>query len=182
MLKLSDNPPILSPPVESLAEMPGRWWVAHTRARFEKAFAWDLIRRDIGYFLPMVLKVTVSGGRKRRGMKPLFGSYVFFCGGPDERYEAMRTDRVCSALQVQDQAQLIAELSAVLRALRGEAELDPHPFAVVGRRCRVVAGPFAGVEGVIQQRRSRTRLILGVSVLGRGASMEIDADLLEPMD
>jgi len=45
MRKFSDNPPILSPGVDSLTELTGQWCVAHTRARFEKAFAWELHRR-----------------------------------------------------------------------------------------------------------------------------------------
>ena len=47
MLKPSDNPPMLSPGVDTLRRLDGRWWVAHTRPRSEKAFAWDLLRRDV---------------------------------------------------------------------------------------------------------------------------------------
>ncbi len=53
MLKLADNPPILTPDVESLTDLDGTWWVAHTKTHFEKSFAWDLYSRGIGYFLPM---------------------------------------------------------------------------------------------------------------------------------
>jgi len=72
MLKLSENPAILTPEVQSLVELGGTWWVAHTKARFEKAFAWDMSNRGIGYFLPMREKIIFSGGRKRRVMAPLF--------------------------------------------------------------------------------------------------------------
>jgi transcriptional antiterminator RfaH len=182
MLKLSDNPPILAPWAKSIGDLDGRWWVAHTRSRFEKAFAWDLERRHIGYFLPMVLRVTISGGRKRRLMMPLFSSYIFLCGQESDRHAAMTTNRVCAVLEVADQQGLIGELTALHAALEGKAELDPFPFAVAGRRCRVTAGPFGGIEGVVVQRKSVTRLVLGVSILAQGAAMEIDADLLEPMD
>ena len=33
MLRLSDNPTILTPKVESLTELSGAWWVTHTKAR-----------------------------------------------------------------------------------------------------------------------------------------------------
>ena len=182
MLKLSDNPPILAPWAKCIADLHGRWWVAHTRSRFAKAFARDLLRNHTGYFLPMVQRVIVSGGRKRRSMMPLFGSYVFFCGLEADRYNAMTTNRLCSVIEVSDQEQLIVELTALHLALRGQAELDPCPFVAQGRRCRVTVGPFAGTEGVVVQRMSVTRLVLGVSILGQGASLEIDADLLEPID
>jgi hypothetical protein len=78
MLKLSQNPAILTPEVDSLTELTGTWWVGYTKPRFEKAFARDLCSHGIGYFLPMREKVIFSGGRKRRLMVPLFTSYVFF--------------------------------------------------------------------------------------------------------
>lgn len=181
MLKLAENPPMLSPQAESVRELTGRWWVAHTKARFEKAFAWDLLRRRIGYFLPLLDRITVSGGKKRRVLQPLFPSYVFFCGTDDDRCAALMTHRICQTIPVADQKGLTAELAAIERALAGRAKLDPYPFATVGTRCRVVAGAFEGLEGVVLSRGKLTRIVLQVNILGQGAVMEIDADLLEPI-
>ncbi len=182
MLKLADNPPVLTPGVDALSELEGRWWVAHTKARNEKALAWDLLRHGIGYFLPMRCRVFFSGGRKRRGMAPLFTSYVFFCGDLEDRYTAMTTNRICQTLEVFDQARLIRELTAIESALAGDAELEPYPGPAIGRRCRIVGGPFDGLEGVVVERARRARLVLQVGLLGQGAAMEIEADLLEPID
>jgi transcription antitermination factor NusG len=182
MLKESDNPPTLSPNARTLGDLAGRWWVAHTRARNEKAFAWDLLHRGIGYFLPLVERVSVSGGRKRHVLMPLFPSYVFFCGSEADRYGAMTTNRICQALDVNDQNGLITELSAIEKVLSGQAQLDLYPFAVEGQRCRVAGGPFQGLEGTVVRRKAIARLVLEVGILGQGASLEIDADLLQPLD
>lgn len=182
MLKISENPPILPPEVKTVSELTGQWWVAHTKSRFEKAFAWDLLRRGIGYFLPLVERVRISGGRKRRVLAPLFPSYVFCCGSEEDRYAAVKTGRICKAIHVSDQDTLVKELVTIEKALNGEAELNLHPHAAVGRRCRIAAGPFKGLEGVVVKHRKLARLVLEVSILGQGASMEIDADLLEPID
>ena len=182
MLKLSDNPPMLPPSVRTVSDLQGRWWVAHTHPRAEKVFAFGMLSRGIGYFLPLIERIRVWGGRKRQVLTPLFPSYVFFCGTDIDRYEAMTTNRVVQAIEVFDQAALVAELGFIEQALAGKAVLDPYPFAVEGRRCRVVAGPMVGLEGTIVSRAKMTRLVLSVSVLGQGASLEIDADLLEPID
>ncbi len=182
MLKASENPPVTHPEPQSLTDAVGTWWVAHTKARFEKAFAWDLLRRDICYFLPMIERVRVSGGRKRHVQAPLFTSYVFFCGNDEDRYAALATNRLCQTIEVPDQAKLIRELSAVEKALAGKTQLDPYPFAATGRRCRIRSGPFQGFEGVVIRRDKLAQIVLEVSILGQGASMEIEADLLESID
>ena len=182
MLKASENPPILPPWVTSLEELGDRWWVGHTRARFEKVFAWALLNRSTGYFLPMVERVRVSGGRKRRVMMPLFTSYVFFCGDEEDRYAALATNRLCQVIDVPDQEALVREMLALERALQHKVQLDPYPFAAIGQCCRITGGPFVGMEGTVVERTKPARLVLQVGILGQGASMEVDLDLLEPVD
>ena len=182
VLKVTENPPIRPEGAETLAELTGQWWVGHTKSRFEKAFAWDLLSQGIEYFLPLIERVRISGGRKRRVMAPLFPSYVFFCGSDEDRYRAMTTNRLCQALEVHDQETLVGELAAIEKALAGKAKLDPYPFAAVGRRCRITAGPFRGLEGIVIQRNGTARIVLQVAILGQGAAMEVDTDLLEPVD
>lgn len=181
MLKLSENPPVTSAPAGGIAAFRGRWWVAHTKARFEKAFAWNLLGRGIGYFLPMVERVQISGGKKRRVLMPLFSSYVFFCGSEEDRYAALATNRLCQTIEVAEQEMLIRQLLDLEKAIVAQVPLDPYPFAAVGERCRVTSGPFQGLEGVVVERNKLSRLALEVNVLGQAAVMEIDADLLEPL-
>lgn len=181
MLTLDQNPPMLAPWVQTLADLPGPWWVGHTRSRFEKTFAWDMLRRNIGFYLPMVERVTVSHGVKRRALLPMFSGYVFFCGTEADRYAALATNRLCQAIRILDQESVARELLSIERAMANKAQLDPYPFAAQGQRCRVTSGPFQGLEGIVVQRTNLARLVLQVTILGQGASLEIDVDLLEPI-
>ena len=130
----------------------------------------------------MVLRVRVSGGRKRKVMAPLFPGYVFFCGDDEARYKAMTTNRLCQTMEVREQEILLGELTSIVRALTGKAILDPYPYAAVGKRCRIRSGPFRDLEGVVIQRSKATRIVLQVSILGQGAAMEIEPELLEPVE
>jgi transcriptional antiterminator RfaH len=167
--------------VGSLSELPGRWWVGHTKARFEKAFAWDLLSHDVGYFLPMTERVTFSGGRRRRVTVPLFPSYVFFCGTERDRCVALTTHRLCRAIDVVDQRQLVRELLPIEAAIRSGERVVSYQFAQPGRLCRVTSGPLAGSEGTVVFAPKGARLTLKVSILGQFVAVEIDADLLEPV-
>ena len=180
MLKLSENPPLRYPAEGSLASLSSPWWVAHTKSRFEKAFAWNLLRRGIPYFLPMVEKIRISGGKKRTTLCPLFRSYVFFCGDNAQRYQAMKTNCLCQTLAVTDRDTLIKQLQSIEQALVCKARIDLQEQSTVGRRCRIRAGAFQGFEGVVVQKRGETMIVLEVSILGQGAALHIDADLLEP--
>lgn len=183
MLKLSDNPAILTPEVSSLTELVGTWWVAHTRPRFEKAFARDMLSHGIGYFLPLREKIIFSGGRKRKVLVPLFSSYVFICGTEKDRYRAMATNRLCQTIEVYDQEQLILELAAIQKGLVNKAIIDLYPTLAVGSWARVISGPMMDIEGIVVERKnSQARMVLQVTMLGQGALVEIDADLLEAID
>ncbi len=182
MLSLEENPPIIPQAAAGIHELRGPWWVAHTKSRCEKAFAWDLHEKGIGYFLPMSERTTFSGGRKRRGMTPLFPSYVFFCGDTEACWAAMRTNRLCQVLPVKDQPVLVAELSQIHRLLAYGEALEPFAGYPVGSKWRVRTGPLQGISGIVVEHKGSTRLVLKVSMLGQGTCLDIDAELLERDD
>jgi len=182
MLKLSDNPPMLSPMARTLAELQGQWWVACTRGQHEKSLARYLLAREVGYFLPMHQRVTFWRRVKRTSLLPLFPCYVFVCGGRHDRETALKSNRIFRAIEVVNQRQLIAELAAIETALAANAELELYPSLAVGQRCRITTGPFEGLEGIVVERRNRARFVLTVGILAQGAIMEIDGDLLQPVE
>ncbi len=179
MLKASENPPIIWPQVETIRDFAGQWWVAHTRSRNEKALAHDLISKNISYFLPMSWKIRRRSRRKIRSFLPLFSGYLFFCGQEDQRIELLKTNRVANLIEVHDQEKLIDELVQIDHALRTGAPLTPHNYIKAGERCRVIAGPLIGLEGIVVTTRGSTRLVLQVDILGQAASVEIDIDMIE---
>ncbi len=182
MLKESENPPISWPDGKVIAEFTGRWWVAHTRSRNEKALAWDNLHKNISYFLPMSWKVRRSRGRTTRSLLPLFSGYLFFCGEETDRLEVLRTNRAANVLAVKNQAKLVNELSQIEVAIRAGVPLRPHKYLKTGQRCRVIGGPLADLQGIIITTRTDTRLVLQIDMLGQATSVEMDIDLIEPIE
>jgi transcription antitermination factor NusG len=182
LLKVSENPPIIWPEVESIRDFQGQWWVAHTKSRNEKALAHDLIRRNMCYFLPMSWKVRRKSRRKIKSLLPLFSGYLFFCGSEEEKTELWRTDRVANLIEVKDQQKLLEELIQIEQALRAGARLVPDKYIKTGQKCRVMAGPLLGLQGIVVKAKGATRLVLQVDMLGQAASVEIDIDMIEPID
>jgi len=170
------------PQVESICDFAGQWWVVHTRSRNEKALAHDLIRKNISYFLPMSWKIRRRSRRTIRSFLPLFSGYLFFCGQEDQRIELLRTNRVANLIEVNDQQKLLDELVQIGQALRAGAPLTPHKYIKAGQRCRVIAGPLIGLEGIAVKTKNAIRLVLQIDMLGQAASVEIDIDMIEVLD
>ena len=182
MLNVSENPPIIWPEAESIRDFTGQWWVAHTKSRNEKALAHDLIDKEISYFLPMTWKVRRKSRRTIKSLLPLFGGYVFFCGDENQRTELLRTDRVANLIEVIDQEKFLRELVQIQRVLQAGAPVVPHNYIKVGQKCRVVAGPLMGLQGIVVENKGVMRLVLQVDMLGQAASVEIDIDMIELID
>lgn len=179
MLKASDNPPITWPQVDSIRDLAGLWWVAHTKSRNEKALAHDLIAKDVSYFLPMTWKIRHVRGRKIKSLLPLFSGYLFFCGDEKQRLELLRTNRVANLIEVRNQQTLLSELADIEHAIRAGATLQRHKYIKTGQQCRVTSGPLRNLEGIVLKTRTGTRLILKVEMLGQAASVEVDTDSIE---
>src|SRR4051794_5420675 len=182
MLRLDDNPPMKWPASTTLSEVAQPWMVAYCKPRQEKALAWDLNRRDLCYFLPMVRRETSSGGRRRQNYYPLFPSYLFFACDEAARLSVLRTDRIVRIVQVGEgeQARFKQEISSLEVALQHFPDsIELYPRLVPGALARITSGPMRDVEGVVLQSENKRKLWLGVSVLGVGATVEIHADLVE---
>ena len=164
--------------------LPGRWWVAHTRPRNEKALALDLRARGIFHYLPLCIHKTRSKntGRLSRALVPVFPGYLFLNGSDAQRQQALITNRIAQTLPVVNQAELVGELRQIQRLLVANTDFALEPAIEVGQWARVIAGPLEGLEGVVSKRLTRLRLALNVRMLAQSVVVEVSRDLLERID
>ena len=160
----------------------GDWHLLHTRSRQEKALAESLGARGIACFLPLADVTRTYGHRKVPVELPLFPGYVFLKGQLGEVYEADRTKRVANIIRVSDQEKITWELRNLALGLVACGKLDPYPYLRKGVRVEVRSGPLIGVQGVVESRTKRDRLLLQVDVLGQATSVEIDGAILDIID
>lgn len=165
-------------------DLPGRWWVAHTKPRQEKTLARRLRDIDVFYYLPLASRVTRSKntGRTSRSVVPVFPGYLFFNGIEQERHQVLKTNRIANLLVVPDQKELIRELRLIQKVLASGQEYRWQGTIQVGDWARVTAGPLAGMEGVVDECRSRLRLVLNVSMLGQSITLEVSRDMIVKLD
>jgi transcription antitermination factor NusG len=169
-------------PAVAVADPDQKWIVLHTRSRQEKAVAADLAARKVDHFLPLLHGVRYHGRRKCPVDLPLFPGYVFLRGRVEQAYDCDRNKRIVSILPVADQRQIDWELSNIRLAFERKAPLIAYPALLKGVAVEVRSGPFRGLQGVIECRTRRDRLILQVDLLSKAASIELDGALLEVLD
>lgn len=71
------------------------------------------------------------------------------------------------------------EIETLRSGLSERKGAAPHPFLTVGRQVRIVAGPFAGLQGFLQRRKSGLRVIVSLQLIQQSVAVEVDeADLI----
>jgi transcription antitermination factor NusG len=174
-----ETPQVLDPFAE---EAPGSWYLLRTKSRQEKVIASDLYARGVLHFLPLMLAVRYYGNKKAVVELPLFPGYVFLRGSLDDAYALDRAGRIAQIMPIGDQRKVNWELKNIAFALSHEAEVFQYPYLHKGVRVEVRSGPFRGLQGMVEDRLKRDRLILQVDILGRAVSLEVDGALLDVID
>jgi transcriptional antiterminator RfaH len=157
-----------------------RWWVAYTHARQEKALARQLHAMGVPFYLPLVSKVSMMGGRRVKSLLPLFSSYVFMFGNDAERIQTCDTKRVAHLFSPSNSQYITRDLRNVRALIDSGVPLTVEARLQPGQRVRIKHGALLDVEGVIVSRRGGDRLVVEVDFLQQGVSILIDDFQLEP--
>jgi transcription antitermination factor NusG len=159
------------------------WYALRTRSRHEKRVRDQLAAKGFEPFLPLVERWSQWKDRRTLVAFPLFPGYCF------ARFPL--ADRV-AVLSAQGVVQILgsaggpvpvpeAEIEAVRRLVTSTLPYDPHPYLREGMQVEVVRGPLAGLQGILLRKGARARLVIGVSLIRQGASVELDALDVRPL-
>lgn len=154
------------------------WAVAHLRSRQEKAVARLLLEGGKPFYLPQMTQTFRRSGRTQVSHLPLFPGYIFLRRVEGLRETLWRTKAVASMLEVEDQAQLTAELRQIQQLQVNGAVFTPGFAIARGDAVRIVEGAFSGYSGVVQGERGALRLVVSVSMLRKSVTVEFPRELL----
>jgi transcription antitermination factor NusG len=162
--------------------IPG-WYAAYTSARHEKKVAAELGRRSVEIFLPLYTSVRRWNDRRVKLDLPLFPGYVFVYLALRERLRVLEVPGVArlvgfGGLPVALPDEQVERLRA---GLNGQLRVEPHPFLTVGRRVRMVRGPFQGAEGILVRKKGGFRAVLSLELIMRSIAVEVDVSEVEPI-
>ena len=169
--------------VVQLAADQAKWYAIQTRSRHEKRVAEQLQAKSIESFLP----THRCRHKWRNGVLadvelPLFPGYLFARPSPGERIVLLQLPGIVglAASSARPTAVPDNDIDA-LRKITSRLGAEPHPFLNVGDRVRIVAGPLAGLEGILTRRKQELRLVLSVQIIMRSISVEVSEHDIEPV-
>lgn len=175
------------PPVPAFAEQASESWHAlWTHSHCEQLVRDQLLRAGYHAFLP-----TVDVWSRRRGIRrlidvPMFPGYLFLRHAIDKKSycEVSRVRGVVRVLgerwdclaRIPDE-----EMEAIEAVAMAREPVLPYPYLKEGQRARIVAGPLAGLEGIlVKSRLDKGLLVLSVHLLQRSVAMSVDATAVVP--
>jgi transcriptional antiterminator RfaH len=169
-------------PELGLADAPNRkWCVLHTKSRREKKLATQCANLGVPCYLPLRKSITGRKGRRHISDVPLFPGYVFASIKQIDRRYLFQTGHIANVLDVADQEGLLDDLKNIQLVCEQQSALEPAFIVKRGQRVRIVDGPLAGIEGIVQAHKSRYRLILKIDCIQQAVACEIDIRMAVPI-
>lgn len=159
-----------------------KWQVVYLKPRLEKKTAELCRTAGIPCYLPVRSRTRTYQRRKVTTEIPVFPGYLFVAVDAPGRLKLQKTNYVLRFLVPARPFRMLRQLVQIRRALRIDPSLRPVALLQVGRRVRIVAGPFMGVEGVVAKLGSSMRVVLTVEMLGQGLAVQASREQVEPLD
>jgi transcription antitermination factor NusG len=155
------------------------WFVLYLRPRTEKKMAEFCRLHRFPYYLPLRRETKIYQRRRVTVEKPLFPSYFFTSFDAEGRLNILKANHIIRVLQPGSRRKLLHELAQIRKALAVDPCLGTCAALAAGRRVRIKAGPFMGIEGIVQSIKGKMKVCLNVEMIGRAVVMEVDRSFLE---
>lgn len=165
------------------AKVEARWYAAYTCANHEKQVAAELGAREVEHFLPVYSSVRRWKDRRVQLEMPLFPGYVFVRLALCDRLRVVQIPSVVRLVGFGGLPTALpdSEMEIMRAGLSRSLRVEPHPFLSVGRRVRITGGPFAGLAGVLKQRKSQLRVVVSLELIQRSVAVEVEAADVRPL-
>jgi transcription antitermination factor NusG len=179
---------IVSPravPAADLTAASGSAWLALiVRSRHEKSVKTILDSKGYRTALPLVRCMH----KRRTGsawdsQKPLIAGYVFAARDLDNPFRMITTPGVVHIVSFGSEPATIpeAEIDALERIAASGLPVACCGYTTIGDRVELIAGPLQGIQGIVLRQTKTTRLVVGVELLQRSVTVEIDGAWAVPI-
>lgn len=158
--------------------MTKRWCVLYTKPRSEFKALEQLEESNIEVYLPTITITRQWKDRKKKVVEALFKSYIFIYADETERYIALAKDAVVKTIFFNGKPAVVSqkEIDNLKKMLASPERLEVFNGIVKGSIVKIEAGPFKGIEGVVESiSKDESTLSISVQMLNRTVTTIIPA-------
>ena len=162
-----------------------KWYAVYTKPRSEKKSAQAIAEKGIEVYLPLQKTIKQWSDRKKKVEEPIFKSYIFV----HIHHEAQHID-ILSVPGVVKFIRIGKELSpiqsSVIEAIKfslmhaSEITLTSEKLSVQ-QPVTIIAGPLAGMQGIITQQQGNHYFAIHIEQLGTHLLLKVPAAYLNPL-
>ncbi len=158
-----------------------KWIAVYTKSRHEQIVINELSKKDIESFCPMFKERRQWSDRKKWVHFPLFRSYVFARIHLKENIFVLQTIGVNKIVKFQNKISIIPDqvINDIKNIVDGGYKIQQVDYFIKGDEVSVISGPLKGVNGIIQDLKGDSRLIMKVEAIRQAFSIEISSEQLK---
>jgi transcription antitermination factor NusG len=170
--------------VESLRDIPERWFAVRVKSRCEKVVASIAKNKGFEGFLPIYQAHNRWSDRLKAVELPLFPGYVFCRLDPQRRLPLLTIPGVLHLVGIGKTPTPIedAEIAAIQTAVRSGLLTEPWPYLEAGQQVRLEDGPLEGLGGILVDTPGGERIVVSVTLLKRSVSVAIERQWAKPVE
>ncbi len=152
------------------------WFALYTKPRHEKRVLEQLERKELEAYLPLHSVLRQWSDRRKWVDEPLFRSYIFIKGNSVERYEALRSYGALRLVSFRNRPIEVweEEIERIKLMLKEAPCLERTDYFTPGSPVRIMRGPLAGLEGVLQETRNDHRVVIRIESVRQAVRFSVD--------
>ena len=156
---------------------PHCWFAIQTLSRHEKVVRSQLEMRNVENFLPTMRRLSQWTDRKKEIEVPLFAGYCFARFSLADRLPVLQSQGVVRVVGSGGRPEPIPdeEIESFMKLISSPSDYVCCPYLSEGMLVEVIRGPLQGVKGRLVREARHCRLVLGISLIQRAVTIEIDA-------
>ena len=157
------------------------WYAIYVRSRHEKKVHQLLLEKGVESSLPLIKTIRKWSDRKKKVEIPLFRGYVFIkIDIGRDKLNILKTAGVVKFIGIRNKPSKIPdeEIHWIHMMMEKFPEVQNEKEIPAGKKVRVSAGPFKGIEGVVVRVGNRSRIVVLIESIMHAVSIEINPTYL----
>ena len=157
------------------------WIAVYTKSRHEKTVAKKLEMKNFEVYLPLLRERRKWSDRKKWIEYPLFKSYLFIRTQLKNSIFILKTPGIIRIVKFGDKIAIVNanHINAIKLMISGGYKPNSTDYFIKGDEVSVISGPLKGVNGIIQDLKGDSRLIMKVEAIRQAFSIEISSEQLK---